>query len=237
MTDNVLWAIPVVVAMAAATQGIAREPAASGVVGRVVFAGQAPEPGQVRMGKDPICARLSEGPVVDNEVIVNRNGGLQNVIVYVREGLGDRAFDPPSDPVVLDQLGCMYTPRVVVVQVGQALEILNSDPTLHNVNSRSRANRQFNTGMPVQDMRIKRTFARPEILEMRCQVHSWMRAIVGVFDHPFVAVTGRDGSFALPTLPAGEYTLEAWHERFGTQTMQVSVAPGASKTVEFRLGG
>jgi hypothetical protein len=135
---------------------------------------------------------------------------------------------------VLDQRGCRYTPHVFGVQVGQPVEIVNSDPTLHNVHAMPKTNDEFNFGQPVQGMRMRRTFSKPEVMvPVRCDVHGWMNAYAGVVTHPFHAVTTADGAFAIKGLPPGKYTLEAWHERLGTQTQTITIDGKKDATATF----
>jgi plastocyanin len=203
------------------------------VNGRARFEGPAPEAQAIKMAADPICMR--EGKTATSEaILVGTDGALQNVFVYVKEGLGDRAFPAPTTPVVLDQKGCRYTPHVFGVQVGQGVDVVNSDPTLHNVHAMPKVNAEFNFGQPVQGMRARRTFAKPEIMvPFRCDVHSWMSSWAGVLTHPFFAVTKADGSFEIKGLPPGTYVLEAWHERLGTKTQQVAVDDKKGATAAF----
>jgi plastocyanin len=152
----------------------------------------------------------------------------------VKSGLETLTFAVPSEPVVIDQQRCRYLPRVVGVRVGQPLQIHNGDPLLHNVRSDGEINQPFNQGQPVQGMTFSYTFTTREVMvPVKCDVHAWMRAYVGAMEHPYFAVTGAGGTFALPNLPAGTYTIAAWHERLGTREQQVTVAAGESKDVEF----
>jgi hypothetical protein len=143
----------------------------------------------------------------------------------------------PKDKVKFDQLGCVYSPHVLGIQAGQEVEVVNSDPTLHNVHSLSKANPSFNVAQPKKGMTLTKKFDKEEIFKVKCEVHTWMGAYMGVFNHPFFAVTGDDGSFSLNKLPAGDYTLEAWHEKYGTQTMKVTVAAADKKTADFTFTG
>jgi hypothetical protein len=208
----------------------------STIRGAVNFSGTPPQRQRIRMGTDPQCAAQHPADGAQSEdIIVNDNGTLRNVFVYVKKGAPKLAAHPSAE-ALLDQIGCQYRPRVLGMVVRQPLRIRNSDPTLHNVHAMPRNSREFNLGQPVKGMEHVRTFAAPEVMvRFKCDVHPWMAAYIGVLEHPFFAVTGEDGGFELPKLPAGEYVLEAWHERFGTQSLTVSVAENKTKSVEFNF--
>jgi len=207
------------------------------VTGVVNFAGTAPAMPAIDMSDDAVCVEAHSSPVLERAVEVNGNGTLKGVFIYVKEGLDEAAQYPqPTDSVWVDQQGCRYTPNVVGVRVRQTLAIRNSDPATHNVHATATANRGFNISQPVQGMVSTRSFRTPEaMVEVTCDVHGWMIAHIGVMSHPFFATTGDDGSFTIPDLPEGTYTLEAWHGQYGTQTAEVTVgADGA--TTEFTFG-
>lgn len=205
------------------------------VSGAISFTGTAPDMNRIRQGRE--CADLNADPVYNESVVVNENGTLRNVFIYVKEGLGDSNFAVPSEPVVFNQGGCVYTPHVFGIQVGQTLKILNGDPLMHNVNALANENRPFNMGMPNQGDERERTFRVPEVmLPIKCDVHAWMNAYAGVVDHPFHSVSDDTGGFSIGQLPAGEYVLEAWHEEYGTATQTVTVADGEAVSVDFSFG-
>ena len=208
-------------------------PGDSSVTGRITFSGAAPTPRVVRMTSDPMC--MPEGGAARSEVLlVGQNNELQNVFLYVKDGLGDRTFAPPQTPIVLDQEGCQYKPHVFGVQVGQPVEIVNSDATVHNVHAVPKANNEFNFIQQTKGRRDVRTFSTTEIMvPFKCDVHGWMAAYAGVVPHPFFAVSGADGTFEIKGLPAGTYTVEAWHEQLGVQTQQVTVDGSADATLDF----
>ena len=206
---------------------------AATVTGKVTFTGTAPAPTPIKLSADPYCQKVNPGLTTETEV-VSKDGAVANVFVYVKDGLGDRTFPAPSEPVVFDQKGCHYTPHVLGIQVGQPLQIVNSDDTLHNVHGHAIANKEFNQGQPIQGMKMTHTFSTKEVMiPFKCDVHGWMNAWIGVLDHPYYAVTTTNGTFSLKGLPPGTYTIEAWHEKLGTQTQTVTVGPKETKDVAF----
>ncbi len=208
---------------------------AGAVTGRIVFEGNVPAPAPIKMSSDPNCG--SDGSVSE-ALIVGDGGALQNVFVYVKDGLGNLAFPVPAEMVILDQKGCHYVPHVLGVQAGQSVQIVNSDATLHNVHAVAKTNREFNAGQPIQGMKMTHTFTAKEVMvPFKCDVHGWMNAWVGVLDHPFFSVTGRDGAFSLKGLPPGTYTIEAWHEMLGTETQTVTIGAKESKDLVFTFRG
>jgi len=203
------------------------------VTGKIVFDGTPPPNEKIKMTSDAFCLKAHPGEVAKEEVVVAADKGLANVFVYVKSGVSG-TYPPPSTPAVIDQKGCTYHPHVFGMVAGQSLDILNSDATLHNIHSLPEKNEAFNLGMPVQGMKYTKKFDKPEVMiKIKCDVHGWMSAYCGVLTHPFFAVSGADGSFTIKDLPAGTYTIEAWHEKLGTQTQQVTVGDKESKTVGF----
>jgi hypothetical protein len=205
------------------------------ISGQVSLDGTAPESQVIRLDGDPKCVTLAAGEERRTEYIVSGEGrSLQNVFVYVKDGLPPSLYPVPSTPVVLDQQKCRYVPRVLGIQVGQELVIRNSDPLLHNVHAEGMINAAFDVGTPIQGMEAKRTFATREVMvPVKCNVHSWMNAYIGVLEHPYYAVTDARGRFSIAQLPPGTYTIEIWHEKLGTQTQQITVAAKDSKELAF----
>jgi plastocyanin len=204
------------------------------VTGVVKFDGPAPVMKSISMAKEPECMKMHPGGAKSEEAIIGSDGTVSNVIVYVSEGLGDRTFDPPANPLVIEQKGCTYRPHVLAMQANQKIQILNSDPTSHNIHPMPVNNREWNKSQPSGQPPIEATFAREEIaIPVKCNEHPWMRAYVAVFKHPFFVVTGKDGRFELKNLPPGEYTISAWHEKFGTVEQKVAVGDKETKTLAF----
>src|SRR6266487_554647 len=208
---------------------------AGNVSGTVALDGMAPKNDAIKMNADPVCIREAKGPQLQETYAVSEDGkSLGNVFVYVKDGLGNYAYDPPTETARIDQKECRYHPHVFGMRVNQPLEIVNSDPTLHNIHALPKANQEFNNGQPIQGMKMTHTFTAKEVMvPFKCDVHGWMNAYVGVLDHPYYAVTVKSGKFELKDLPPGTYTIEAWHEKLGTQEQKVTLAAKESKEVTF----
>src|SRR5438477_8032387 len=208
------------------------------ISGKVKFTGTKPAMPKIDMTEEPKCKAKYQGVPTEEIVVVNPNGTLANVFVYVKSGLpASYAAPAPAGSVTLDQDGCRYHPHVLGIMVGQNLEIKNSDGILHNIKAKGTKNRPFNISQP-SIMTSTRTFTAPEVMvPLECNVHGWMHAWLGVLPHPFYAVSGADGGFAIKGLPPGTYTIEAWHEKYGTQTASVTVAGSETKTQAFTFAG
>jgi plastocyanin len=205
------------------------------ISGQVTFNGTPPPAETIDMGTDQACVDASGETAMSDAVLIGENGRLQNVFVHIKDGLdSDYSFETPTEEVLLDQDGCKYTPRVLGVRVGQTLKVLNSDATMHNVHALPMENLEFNKSTPMQGTSTSTVFTVPEVMvRFMCNVHGWMNAYVGVTPHPYFAVTGPDGSFSLEGVPPGTYTIEAWHEKFGTQTATVTIGAQETGTTSF----
>src|SRR5580692_2686414 len=208
---------------------------AATVSGTVKFDGTAPKPAKIDMSQDSNC----QGSNIAENLVVS-GGHLENVFIYVKEGLGNRTFDIPKTPVTLTQSGCKYKPHVLGVMTGQTVTIVNGDPTTHNIHPTPKDNREWNESQAPQAPAIDKTFAREEILlPVKCNQHPWMRMFVNVVKSPFYAVTGPDGNFEIKGLPPGDYTIAFVHEKLGEQDQKVTVGPKDTKTVDqsFKAAG
>ena len=233
-TGNMVWLAAWLVAVSA-WPGVAL--AASSVTGTVTFTGAPPALKPLAMSADPACAKKHTKPVPDERLTLGSGNTMANIIVWVSKGIpAGKTFAAPKTPVTLDQVGCQYKPHAQGIMVGQAYRILNSDGILHNVHSLPKVNPQFNKPMPPNLKETTTTFTKPEpVFQIKCDVHPWMIANIGVFTHPFFAVTGADGKFTIPGLDPGTYEITAWHEVLGTQTASVTVAATGSKTQDFKF--
>ena len=225
-------------ATSAAPQGAATAPRvdtsrAGTVSGTVVFEGTPPAETPPKVSRDQYCVRASASGLPAESYVIT-DGKLENVVVYIKEGLGKYQYDPPTQTAKLDQEGCRYRPHGLAVRVGQPIEISNSDETLHNVHAIPRVNQEFNFGQAIKGMKDTRSFTAPEVgITFRCDVHPWMTSYVSVFDHPYFAVTADGGKFTLKDVPPGTYTLEAWHERLGRQTQQITLGDKEARQITF----
>ncbi len=205
----------------------------SGIIfGRVTLTGKAPPESPIKLDAFADCKPLHKDPLSTRRYVVDANGGLANVFIYVKDGLGSKKFAPPTTPVVLDQQQCLYHPYVLGIQVGQSLTIKNSDTFMHNVHGGSAGskNPEFNVGQSSKGMETEKKFTKTEVFfSLKCDVHPWMFAYVGAVDHPFFAVSGTDGNFRISHLPDGEYTLAAVHPKAGEKTAKVKVVGGEVK--------
>jgi plastocyanin len=207
--------------------------AGSSVKGTVKFEGQAPKASRIDMSQDPICAKAHTTAATTEDFVVSPDGGFENVVVYVSDGLTSHNFQPPAQPAVLEQKGCQYKPHVLAMEAGQKLDVVNSDETTHNIHPTPNNNREWNMTQP-HGMPLEQTFAREEIsIPVKCNVHPWMKGYIAVFKHPFFAVTDKSGNFDIKDLPPGTYTITAWQEKLPPQSQKVTVGAGEAKTLDF----
>jgi plastocyanin len=211
--------------------------AASSITGTVTFAGKTPPLKPLAMAADPMCAKKHSGPVPNEALVLGSGNTMAHIIVWVSKGLpAGKTWPAPQTPVVLDQNGCQYKPHVMGVMVGQPYKILNSDGLAHNVHTLPKVNKSFNRSMPATLKEVTTTFDKPEpIFQVKCDVHPWMSAYIGVFTHPFFSVTSTDGKYTISGLDPGTYEITAWHERLGPQTASITVGANDKKTQDFKF--
>jgi plastocyanin len=206
------------------------------ITGTIVFEGRAPTMPNIQMAANPECETVHSEPVPYQMLVLDEEQHLANVLVHVVSGLPEGVEYPmPEEPVVMSQKGCMYNPRVFGIRAGQNLEFHNPDKFLHNVHALPKVNTEFNRSMNSQRTEITTTFDKTEWppFDIKCDIHAWMQAFCAVFDHPYFAVTDASGKFKIEGLPAGEYEIEAWHERLGTQKATVTVTASGEAVADF----
>ncbi len=212
------------------------------IQGTIHYAGTPPKPVNIDMNQDPACTL---GPALSSErYVVGKDGGFANVFVYVKDGLGNKVYAGPTEPVDIDQKGCRYIPHVVGAMVGQPVRFTNSDPTMHNVHMvpTVAGNQAVDISQPPaggpttpQD---KRTFRDPELMmPVRCNNHPWMQAFINVVSNPFHAVSDTSGHYEIKGVPPGTYTIEADQEVMGTKPATVTVPAKGTVTVDFSYQG
>lgn len=213
------------------------DPATAGVLkGKVFFDGVPPQTQPISVKGNPECALLHANGEIPSESMIVNDGKLQNVFVYVKEGLEDYSFPVPAEPVEINNKACVYVPHVTGAQVDQPVAFVNGDSTLHNVHALPKNSKQFNLGLPFAGMKQVKKFSAAEVMvPLKCDVHPWMLGYVGVLPHPCFGVTGPDGLFEIKNLPPGDYVIEAWHEKLGVQSQKITIGPRETKEIEFRF--
>jgi Carboxypeptidase regulatory-like domain len=219
-----------------APAGGAAAKGSASIAGKISFAGTPPAPEKIKVSADPYCQKEHKDGL-ERKVVDVKDGGLKDVFVYVKSGVTG-TYPAPTEAVELDQSGCMYRPHIVALQVGQPLKIKNADETLHNIHPRPAVNQEFNIGQPRKGMESTKTFDKKEVMiPVGCDVHPWMRSYISVLDHPFFAVTDEDGKYEIKGLPAGEYEVEAVHEKLKSQTGKITVKDGEKATLDLSYKG
>ena len=207
---------------------------AEAITGAVEFTGTPPAMEKLKRDSDPFCAKKA----MNDESVAVKDGKLANVWVHVIKGAPDTKAAADAPEVVVGQVDCMYRPRMQTALLGQKVVAKNNDPVLHNVHTYLGAATVFNKGMPNASAKpVVHTAEKEGVIRWKCDVHSWMRGYVGVNKNPFQAVSGEDGTFKIDNIPPGSYTIEAWHEKYGSKTVEVKVEAGKPATVNFKYDG
>src|SRR5215467_1905490 len=171
---------------------------AGSIAGTIRYTGRRPRSRPIDMSGDPACVEAHHGKAYDETVVAGANGGLANVFVYVKSGLEGKNFEIPQTPGVIDQQGCTFHPRVLGLETGQTLQVTNSDPVTHSIHPLAQINREWNHSQGQGDEPLARKFTKPEIMiRVKCNIHSWMRAYIGVVENPYYAVSGDTGTFEI----------------------------------------
>jgi plastocyanin len=210
------------------------------IMGTVKLDGAAPANKPIKMDADPVCKAAHPTGAMEDHWMIGSGNEVANTFVYIKDGLGGKTYAAPATEITLNQKGCEYEPHVFGVMTGQKIKIVNSDQTLHNIHAHGEKNDQFNEGQPAGSPAKERTLDKVEVMiPIKCDVHGWMNCYAGVLNHPFFAVTGKDGKYNIPGVPPGEYTITAWHETLDgkgeTVDQKVTVAAKDSKTADFTL--
>lgn len=208
------------------------------IAGQVRFEGPVPAQATLNLSATADCAAQHSGPVLAGDILV-ADGKLQNALVYVQSGLGERVFGVPETEVVIDQQGCVFVPRVAAAQAGQPVRFLNSDPLAHNVRAEPKKARGWNFSLSRKGAARTINVDTPEpVIELKCDIHPWMKAYAGAFSHDYFRVTAKDGMYELKDLPPGDYEIEAWHERAEKgkgKVMKVTLKEKETKDLPFDL--
>ena len=202
------------------------------VSGKVTVEGQPSKPKTINMSAEPDCAKMYSTPPTTEDVIIGQGGALKNVVVYISAGPPEETT-PHSQPVSITQKGCRFAPHVVAAQVNQELQVLNKDSMSHNIHPFPNINREWNKAQPAGSPPLSESFAREEIMPVRCNIHPWMRSYFVVLKTSHFSVTGENGAFTLNDLPPGKYTITAWHETYGRQIQEVSITGNESIPINF----
>lgn len=203
------------------------------IVGEVKYAGDPPAPEKIDVTKDAnICGA---DPKVSPALVVGANKGIKDVVASLPSIQKGKALGKPEKPPVLDQKSCEYHPYAQIIPVNTTLEITNSDDVLHNIKTRGGSKTSFNIAQPKFKRKLTVEFKNPEIVQVECNVHGWMHAIIVVEDNPYDALTDANGSFKITDVPPGKYTVKVWHSKLGEQTKEVTVGPKEEVKVAFEM--
>jgi plastocyanin len=206
-------------------------PIAGAISGTVTYTGTPPKMKPIDMAKEPSCASQHETPAMTETVVAGPSNTLEWVVVYI--SAGEAAGAAPTQVVRYEQKGCTYLPHVAAMEAGQGMDIYNGDQTSHNIHPLAKVNPEWNKSQPPGAPPIHVTYEKPEFIAVKCNVHPWMHGYFAVLNTSHSAVTASNGTFTLPALPPGKYTVTAWHEKFGTQNQDVTITGSETATANF----
>jgi plastocyanin len=207
-------------------------PSGGSVSGKVTYEGTPAKQKPIDMSKEPSCASQHATPITTETVVTGPGNSLENVVVYISAGAPDDST-PTSQAVSITQKGCQYIPHVVPMVVNQELKVINADQTSHNIHPMPKVNREWNKSQPPGTPPFSEKFDKPEFIPVKCNIHPWMHSSFVVLKNAHYALSSGDGGFTLPNLPAGKYTVTAWHEAYGEQTQDVTISGSETKTINF----
>jgi hypothetical protein len=225
---NVFLGATFVLAASAFTYGL---PGGGTVSGKITYEGTPAKQKPIDMSKEPTCAKEHATPITTETVVTGPNNALENVVVYISAGAPDDSA--PSQAATFTQKGCQYIPHVLAFQVNQELKVLNDDQTSHNIHPLAKINREWNKSQPPGSPPIVDKYDKMEFIPVKCNIHPWMHGTFAVLKNSHYAISADDGGFKLPSLPPGKYTITAWHESYGDQSQDVTIAGSETKTVNF----
>ena len=218
-------------ALAVLTIAVA-SPSGGSVSGKVTYEGTPAKQKPIDMSKEPSCAKQYSTPPTTETIVTGPGNTLENVIVYISAGAPDES-SAPAQAVKFDQKGCRYIPHVLALHVNQPLEVVNDDQTSHNIHPLAKVNHEWNKSQPPGAPPIVEKFEKPEFIPVKCNVHPWMHGTFAVLKTSHYGISHDGGAFTLPNLPAGKYTITAWHEAYGEQNQDVTISGNETKTVNF----
>jgi len=201
------------------------------IKGKVTYTGSVPTRKIIPTKDQEVCGGIREVP----QVLVGAGGGVLDAIVYLKEVPKGKRWDKPKKTPTINNRKCNFEPHVQVMPAGMNLAILNSDPVLHNTHGFLIKATVFNVAMPKQGMRVERPIRKPGIVRVECDAHGWMLAWIYAADNPYYAVTDKDGTFSIPAVPPGEYTMVVWQEHTGSMEMSVIVKSNETVTVPVEI--
>jgi hypothetical protein len=205
---------------------------AATISGKVTYTGTPAKAKAIDMSKEPSCAKQHTTPITTEGVVTGPNNSLANFVVYVSPDASDDS-NSPAQALTFTQKGCQYIPHVIALRTGRNRSVVNEDQTFYNIPPMAKVIRELNKSHSFGTPPLSEKFDKEEFIPVKCNVHPWMHGYFAVLKTSHYTISGEDGSFKLPDLPAGKYTITAWQEDYGTQTQDVTISGSETKTVDF----